>query len=97
MVLAGHLGMTLRECQQRVGSDEFTKWLAFNEIDPIGGYRGDRQVAKVCQTLYRVNGGKGDELAFLPRYDDPPAGILKRRIMGLFTTLAAVMPLKPGS
>lgn len=94
MELAGHLHMSLWRCQEEVDAREFTWWLAKHEISPIGGYRGDRQSAKISQTLAACHGVRAHELSFLPRFDEPPKNTLAQRLAGMFELLAAGMPLK---
>lgn len=39
--LAGHLGKTVGELEQTLIMSELAEWRAYDEIDPIGGYRMD--------------------------------------------------------
>ncbi len=34
--------------------EQFQEWMAFDEIEPIGGRRGDWQAASVVSTLYNL-------------------------------------------
>lgn len=39
--LAGHLGKTVGELERTLTVAEFAEWVAYDELDPIGGYRTD--------------------------------------------------------
>lgn len=39
--LASHLGKTVGELERTLTVAEFVEWVAYDEIDPIGGYRTD--------------------------------------------------------
>ncbi|TWV81511.1 phage tail protein [Moraxella sp. VT-16-12] len=39
--LAGHLGKTVSELERTLTISELAEWRAYDEIDPIGGYRMD--------------------------------------------------------
>lgn len=39
--LASHLGKTVGELEQVLTMSELAEWRAYDEIDPIGGYRTD--------------------------------------------------------
>ena len=43
--LAGHLGMTVRQISDEMSADELMEWLAFDQLDPIGGQRQDLNFA----------------------------------------------------
>lgn len=49
------MSCTVRELQARMGSDEFTEWMAFDAIDPIGERRADYRMAQLCQLLANIN------------------------------------------
>lgn len=53
------MGVPVRELQERMDSDEFTYWLAYNKIDPIGGVRGDYHAALIASTVAKANSSKG--------------------------------------
>ena len=68
--MAGHLGLTVAETKQRVGSREFTDWIAFNAIEPIGPQRYDVPIAILCDVVARCNGAKNTKPRdFLPLFD----------------------------
>jgi len=58
MVLAGHLSMTVAEAKQKISSPEFTQWIAFNNIEPIGPLRYDIPIAILCDLLAHAHGDK---------------------------------------
>ncbi|WP_432481019.1 phage tail assembly protein T [Moraxella sp. ZY200743] len=39
--LAAHLGKTVGELERTLTVDELVEWQAYDDIDPIGGYRTD--------------------------------------------------------
>ena len=49
--LAGHLGKTVAELSATLSITEFNEWIAFDRVDPIGGYRGDLQAAIVARAM----------------------------------------------
>jgi len=57
--------MSVREAQERIDSDEFTYWLAYNNLSPIGRERGDYQTALVAYTVASAHSGKKK-----PKFDD---------------------------
>lgn len=46
--MAAHLGKTIRELNELMTADELIEWQAFDQIDPIGGYRSDLQAAMIA-------------------------------------------------
>jgi hypothetical protein len=50
--------MTVREAQERINSREYSEWLAFDRIDPIGMDRGDLMAATIAATVANAGGGK---------------------------------------
>ncbi|AKI28268.1 phage tail assembly protein T [Moraxella catarrhalis] len=46
--LAGHLGKTVGELEATMSASELSEWLAYDRLDPIGGYRGDIQSAVIA-------------------------------------------------
>ena len=46
--LAGHLGETVGELEATMSASELSEWLAYDRLDPIGGYRGDIQSAVIA-------------------------------------------------
>lgn len=53
--LAGHLGKTVGELEATMSASELSEWLAYDRLDPIGGYRGDIQAATIAASM---GGGK---------------------------------------
>lgn len=49
--LAGHLGKTVAELSRTLSITEFNEWIAFDRVDPIGGYRGDLQAAIIARAM----------------------------------------------
>ena len=45
--LAGHLGMTVLQLKQSLTEEELVDWIAYDKLDPIGGYRLDANFARL--------------------------------------------------
>jgi hypothetical protein len=45
----------VRELLERVESAELSEWMAYDQLDPFGNYRGDLQSAIVASTIANVN------------------------------------------
>ena len=43
--------MPVREMLARMGSDEFSEWLAFYQLEPFGDYRADYRSGVVASTF----------------------------------------------
>jgi len=75
MVLAGHLGKSLRECMSSVDSREFTRWKAFDRVSPIGDWRADRRAGLVAAAVYNVHRTGNQEPAksadFIYKWEPP--------------------------
>jgi hypothetical protein len=63
LVLALHLGKTLKEIEKLVDTDELVLWAAFNDIHPFD-IPPDLLAAQVCWTFASVMGAKPK-----PRFD----------------------------
>ena len=57
--------MPVREMLARMGSDEFSEWLAFYQLEPFGDLRGDYRSGVVAATLANVHRTK-ESRAFRP-------------------------------
>lgn len=67
--------MGVAECQARIGSAEFTDWLAYYQLEPWGEERADIRNAILCALVANVFRGKGRRAKlkdFLPRFDEEP-------------------------
>jgi len=42
-----------------MSSQEFTQWIAYNNLDPIGDVRQDYNAALIARTIAQVNAKKG--------------------------------------
>ena len=56
------MGRTVRELLGSMDSHELTEWMAFDQVDPVGGRRGDYQAAVVASTVANANRGKGQRV-----------------------------------
>lgn len=62
--LAGHLGMTVHQLEQGMGSLELSEWLVFSRIHPLPDAHWD--AARICQVISAANGSKAKLSDFLP-------------------------------
>lgn len=60
--LAITLGIPVRELQERISSEEFTYWIAYDRLDPIGNLHQDYNAALVALTTAQVHAKKGKKL-----------------------------------
>lgn len=51
MRLAGHLGMSVRRCQQEVNSREFSEWIALERVEPWSQRRVDILFAQLVSEV----------------------------------------------
>jgi hypothetical protein len=67
--LAAHLGCTVRELLVRLGADELTEWIAFDQIEPFG--RTTHQLAMLSRLQIK---GDADVVLedLIPFYRQPP-------------------------
>jgi len=61
--LARTLGMTYRECRERVDAAELELWRAEDRIEPIDGWG---QAGAICSTVAGSRGVRIDPDAFIP-------------------------------
>ncbi len=53
-----HLGLSVRETQQRISSREFTEWVAFYELEPWGYEVDNYRAGLICATVANAMRGK---------------------------------------
>lgn len=53
-----HLGLSVRETQQRISSREFTEWAAFYELEPWGYEVDNYRAGLICATVANAMRGK---------------------------------------
>ncbi|MGH6867180.1 MAG: phage tail assembly protein T [Methyloceanibacter sp.] len=51
--------MSVRQAQAEISGNEFAEWIAFMELEPFGGERGDLRAAIVASTVANANRKKG--------------------------------------
>jgi hypothetical protein len=56
----------VREMLARMGSDEFSEWLAFYQLEPFGDYRADYRSGVVASTFAEVRISAKDASPFQP-------------------------------
>ncbi|SIS08446.1 Protein of unknown function [Moraxella cuniculi DSM 21768] len=67
--LALQLGCTVNKLSHRLDYDEYIEWMAYDSIDPFGGFRSDLQTAHI---VYAQCGGGDAKLSdFLPIDPNP--------------------------
>lgn len=54
--------MSVRRAQQEVDSREFSEWLAYDRLDPIGGERLDLNTALIVSAIMNSNRSKGPSI-----------------------------------
>ena len=82
--------MSVREAQERIEADEFTYWLAYNRLDPIGSERGDYQTALIAHTTASVHSKKKLKFDdFLLKFGETNRMTDPAKIRNYFKTLAA--------
>lgn len=66
--------MSVRRAQREIDSREFAEWMAYHELDPFGGERGDLQAGIIAATLANVNRSKGTQPYkpgdFMPKFGE---------------------------
>jgi hypothetical protein len=95
--LALALGKTLGEIDT-MPSRELTRWMVYDQFDPIGNVREDLHAAQICQTIAGVNTPKGKPVPKLEQFvlqfksvkAKMSAGQLKQAL------LATLKPVKKG-
>ncbi len=65
--LAGHLGMTVGEIEERMSSTELAEWVALIRLDPWGYYRSDLQHALAAWAPMAAWSKGAKVTDFLPR------------------------------
>ena len=48
----------MKELQERMDAREFTEWIAYNNLDPIGKWRDDLPAGIIASTLHNCHCGK---------------------------------------
>jgi len=71
-MLAGHLGVSVHEAQQRISSKEFAEWQAYHShIEPIGDKRTDLLFAMLMHVVASCHSGKKSRFSvqdFIPEW-----------------------------
>lgn len=64
--------MTVEQLLSSMSSKEFTEWMLFDTMSPIGGLRGDVQAAVIAQAAVSPHVGKGKcpKLSDFMMFDD---------------------------
>ena len=61
--------MTVAQLKSSLDADELAHWMAYDQIDPIGGYRLDANFARLMQFEY---GDKDSKMSDYLLYDPDP-------------------------
>tara|TARA_R110002012_G_scaffold120651_1_gene270059 strand:+ start:14061 stop:14312 length:252 start_codon:yes stop_codon:yes gene_type:complete len=68
--------MSVREAQERVSADEFTYWMVYDKLDPIGNDRAAYQSALIAHTVASTHSKKKLKLEnFLLKFGDEPKAL----------------------
>ena len=72
--------MSVARCQSEIDSAEFSEWMAFDQLDPIGAEREDLRMGILASTVVRAQHGKSDvrPLDFMPDFDGSRGKTRKR-------------------
>jgi hypothetical protein len=68
-------GMTVSELKRRMSSEEFTNWIAFDQIEPFGDHRLEMLLGNLGANLIAADGATGVKpIDFMPVLKDlrPP-------------------------
>jgi len=76
-MLAGHLGMSVKQAQACIDSQEFAEWVAYHSIEPFSVDKCEYQLAVIASILANVHRKKGAR-EYKPKDFIPEYG--KRRI-----------------
>lgn len=83
------LGVPVSELQERISSQEFTYWIAYNQIDPFGGFRGDLQAAMISYSAVAPHVKKKPKIEqFLLNFKKPKRYKDPREIFQYFKSIA---------
>ncbi len=70
--------MTVKQLCQDMTADELIEWVAYDQLDPIGGYRQDLQTAHL---LYAQCGGDDKAISdFLPIDPNPMTDEMREQV-----------------
>ncbi len=62
--------MSVREAQEKIDSQEFAHWIAFNQLEPFGEERQDLRFAMVCCLIANSQSRKTFKLEdFMLKFD----------------------------
>ena len=63
--------MSVQRCKEEVDSAEYSEWLAFDQLDPIGGDREDLRMGILAATIARSAHPSADvrPVDFMPDFD----------------------------
>ena len=79
--LALQLGKTVSELVEQLDNDEIIEWMAYDRIDPFGGYRTDIQTAQLLQLATQYLAGDAesiDKYLLIDPHPLPPDVIAER-------------------
>lgn len=80
-MLSRTLGLTLKEAQSKIDSEEYALWLAAYKIEPWGDFRTELTVANQTLALREIWGDKKSQLSsFLLKFAAEPAQSVREMI-----------------
>jgi len=81
---------SVRAAQESIDGDEFTYWMAYNQLDPIGNQRSDYQTALIAHTTASCQSKKKLKFDdFLLKFGETKKLTDPASIYNYFKTLAA--------
>lgn len=64
--------MTVAQLKQSLDDDELAYWMAYDRLDPIGGYRLDANFAMLAEVFAKVQGANEVKLSDFVLFDPDP-------------------------
>jgi len=63
--------MSVRRCQSEIDSAEFSEWIAFDQLEPIGEERADLRMGIMASTMVNLKSAKANAkpIDFMPDFD----------------------------
>lgn len=66
------MGKTVRELKYLLDDDELIQWMAYDQIDPIGGYRQDVNFAMLADVTAKCAGADDSKISDYIVFDPDP-------------------------
>ncbi len=86
--------MSVARAQREIDSAEFSEWLAYDQIDPIGQQREDLRAGIIAATVANSSGNSKHQFKpeeFMPRFGEPPKRQTAEEQMAILGMIAGVV------